>query len=66
MSYMSRTFRVMEDLDLGREVWARYDAMAEVFTLATDKNMEHLIGEAESASECKRVASCWFEELRTG
>ncbi len=57
-------FLVLADRDLDREVWAQYDAEAEIFILAASEDMDDPIGEAESVSECRRVASGWFDELR--
>lgn len=62
--FNGRPFLVLADRDLDREVWAQYDAEAEIFILAASEDMDDPIGEAESVSECRRVASGWFDELR--
>lgn len=47
----------------GYEVWASFDAEAQVFTCCLSKDMDDPIGEASNKQECKRVAAYWFNEM---
>lgn len=53
-------------VDLGREVWAKWDAKMELYELYASSDCDDPIGEAESWSEARRVARWWFNELMEG
>lgn len=49
--------------DLGREVWAKFDAQAEVWELFASEEADDYIGCADSLAGTKIAAREWFEEL---
>lgn len=58
-------FKLTEDKDLGREVWAKFDDSAEVYELFASDDGSDYIGCADTKAEALSVAREHFADLRS-
>lgn len=54
--------KIASSVDLGREVWAIWDATAEVWELFASPEGDDYIGCADTIPEAQQVAREWFNE----
>lgn len=59
---MTRPYKVAEDL--GYEVWARWDAQAEIFELFLEKECVAYIGLADTKEGARRVAKHYLMGMK--
>lgn len=59
----TRPYKVHEHVDLGYEVWARWDPEAEIFELFTERECESYIGFADTKTEARKAAKDFFQDL---
>lgn len=59
-------YQAARHVDLGYEVWARWDHEAEVYELFLEEECEAYIGFAETKQEAREAALAYFEELKAG
>lgn len=57
---------VASHMDLGREVWAKWDSKSGVYQVFASVDCDDPISEAGSWSEARQVAREWFNELMEG